>query len=83
MGWPAATTLITAIVGAAVTTVAWAIVPEEPIARAAPSEVVSSREIGEIKARLTAIEESTRQMRVELRSELKEVRQLVQQLLKD
>ena len=82
MGWPAAATLITAVVGAAATTVAWAIVPGEPAPHAAAIEYVSAREIGEIKARLSAIEESNSQMRTELRSDIKDLRELVRQLLK-
>jgi hypothetical protein len=80
LGWPAAATLITALVGAAVTTVAWAIVPPEHAPHAA--EYVSAREIGEVQARLAAIEESHRQMRAELRGDIHELRTLVQQLLK-
>ena len=82
MGWPAAATLITAMVGAAATTVAWAIVPAEQLQHAASVEYVSTREIGEIKARLSAIEESSRQMRSELRSDIKDLRDLMRQLLK-
>jgi hypothetical protein len=82
LGWPAAATLITAMVGAAVTTVAWAIAPLEPAKRAGTVEYVSAREIGEVKARLTAIEESQRQMRTELRGDIQDLRSLVQQLLK-
>ena len=81
MGWPAAATLITAVVGAAATTVAWAIVPAEHVQHAATVEYVSAREIGEIKARLSAIEESNSQMRTELRSDIKDLRELVRQLL--
>jgi len=82
MGWPAAATLITAMVGAAATTVAWAIAPPEQAKRAGAVEYVSAREIGEVKARLAAIEESHRQMRSELRSDIQDLRGLVQQLLK-
>jgi hypothetical protein len=82
MGWPAAATLITVVVGAAASTVAWAMAPGEQVSRAAPVEYVSSREIGEIKARLSAIEESNSQLRSELRSDIKDLRELVRQLLK-
>ncbi|MCG8451237.1 MAG: hypothetical protein MI725_16845 [Pirellulales bacterium] len=82
MGWPAAATLITAFFSAAATTVAWAIVPPETARQSDSVDFVSTREIGEVKARLEAIEESTRQMRTELRSEIKDVRDLVRQLLK-
>ena len=82
LGWPAAATLITAILGAALTTVAWAIVPDADVAEARASDFVSTREIGEVKARLAAIEETNRQMRVELRAEIKDVRDLLRQLLK-
>jgi len=80
MGWPAAATLITAMVGAAATTVAWAVVPGEQVERPAAVEFVSAREIGEIKARLSAIEESNSQMRSELRSDIKDLRELIRQL---
>ena len=83
MGWPAAVTLITAIVGAAATTVAWAVVPPPQKDTPQASEVVSAREIGEVKARLAAIEETSRQMRAELRSDIRDVRELVQQLVQD
>jgi hypothetical protein len=82
MGWPAAATLITAVVGAAATTVACAMAPGEQMSRAASVEYVSSREIGEIKARLSAIEKSNSQLRTELRSDIKDLRELVRQLLK-
>lgn len=82
MGWPAAAALITAMVGAAATTVAWAIGPVDQVQHSAAVEYVSSREIGEIKARLSAIEQSNRQMRTELRSDIKDLRDLVRQLLK-
>jgi hypothetical protein len=42
----------------------------------------SAREIGEVKARLTALEVSTQQLRSELRSDLKELRELVGELVK-
>ncbi len=82
MGWPAAATLITAMVGAAATTVAWAMVPADQVQQAASVEYVSTREIGEIKAQLSAIEESNRQLRSELRGDIKDLRDLVRQLLK-
>ena len=83
LGWPAAATLITGIVGAAVTSLAWAVVPESPSIRPTTQTVVSVREIGEMKARLMAIEESSNVLRAELRSDIKEVREMVQQLLKE
>jgi hypothetical protein len=42
----------------------------------------SAREIVEVKARLTAIEISTQQMRSELRADIKEVRELLGELVK-
>ncbi len=82
LGWPAAATLIAAIVGAAAASFA--------VDRAAPQQVpvvdedrfASGREIAEVKARLTAIEVSTQQLRAELRSDLKEVRELLGRLVK-
>ena len=82
MGWPAAATLITAFFSAAATTVAWAIVPPETARYSGFADFVSTREIGEVKARLEAIEQSTRQMRTELRGDIKDIRDLVRQLLK-
>ncbi len=81
MGWPAAAALITAMVGAAATTFAWAISPKQHD-RPTPAGYASAREIGEVKARLTAIEHTTYEMRTELRSDIKDLRTLVQQILK-
>jgi hypothetical protein len=82
MGWPAAATLIAAMLSAAAASVAWAIAPPDGADRAGTVERVSAREIGEVKARLTAIEQSQRQMRAELRGDIQDLRTLVQQLLK-
>ena len=81
--WPAAATLITAILGAVATTVAWPAVPEEDFASKNARDYVSTGEIGEVQARLVAIEKGNQQMRAELRGEIKEVRDLVRQLLKE
>jgi hypothetical protein len=42
----------------------------------------SGREIAEVKARLTAIEVSTQQMRTELRADIMEVRELLGELVR-
>ena len=81
MGWPAAVTLIAAIVGAAATTLAWAVVPSDQLDRNAQQGIVSARELGEVKARLTALEDSNRLLRTELRNDIKEVREMVRQLI--
>jgi len=81
LSWPAAATLITAMIGVAATSVALAISPSSQEISAG-NHYVTSREVGEIQARLEAIENSSRQMRVELRSDIKELRELVQQFLK-
>lgn len=82
LSWPAAATLITAILGAVATTVALSAEPLEDFASKNARDYVSTREIGEVQARLAAIEKGNQQMRAELRSEIKEVRDLVRQLLK-
>jgi hypothetical protein len=81
LGWPAAATLIAAIVGAAAATFAVGVGD-------APGEFdevryASGREIAEVKARLTAIEVSTQQMRTELRADIQEVRELLGELVKE
>lgn len=83
MGWPAAVTLIAAILGAAATTLTWAVVPANQALPLSPQNTATVRELGEVKARLTALEESSRQMRAELRSDIKEVRDIVRQLMKE
>jgi hypothetical protein len=82
LGWPAAATLITAMVGAAAA--ALAVDFETPRQLDFDgSRYASAREIGEVKARLTAIEVSTQQLRVELRSDIKELRELLSELVKN
>jgi len=82
LSWPAAATLIAAMLGAAATSIALAIAPASSIEPTVENRYATSREIGEVKARLEAIEASSRQLRVELRSDIKELRELVQQVLK-
>lgn len=80
LGWPAAATLITAMVGAAAAALAVGI--EKPLEHNFDgSRYASAREIGEVTARLTAIEASTQQLRVELRSDIKELRELLSELV--
>jgi hypothetical protein len=80
LGWPAAATLITAMVGAAAAALAMGI--EKPLEQGFDeTRYASAREIGEVKARLTAIEASTQQLRVELRSDIKELRELLGELV--
>jgi len=81
LSWPAAATLIAAMIGVAATSVALAIAPSAPEITAG-NRYATSREIGEVQARLEAIENSSRQMRVELRSDIKELREMLQQVLK-
>jgi len=82
LSWPAATTLITAMIGAAATTIALAVAPLSQVNSSGEDCYATSREIGEVKARLEAIEKSSRQTRTELRSDLRELRALIQQVLK-
>jgi len=81
LGWPAAATMIAAMIGAAATSITWAIAPASPADGAAEIRYATSREIGEVKARLDAIEHSSRQMRTELRADIKELRELTQRLI--
>lgn len=81
LSWPAAATIIAALLGVAAASLALAISPSgEPVT--ADSHFATAREIGEVKARLTALEQSTQQLRSELRSDLKELRELVGELVK-
>ncbi len=82
LSWPAAATLIAAMLGAAATSIALAMAPSSQVEISAGNRYATSREVGEVKARLEAIEDSSRQMRTELRSDIKELRELVQQVLK-
>ena len=82
LSWPAAATIIAAMIGAAATSIALAIAPASSSESSAQNRYATSREVGEVKARLDAIENSSRQMRLELRSDIKELRDLVQQVLK-
>ncbi len=74
--------MIAAMIGAAATSIAWAIVPGASADEAAGIRYATSREVGEVKARLEAIEHSSRQLRTELRGDIRELRELTQQLLK-
>ena len=79
LGWPAAATLIAAILGAAAAT--FALDGSDPPRAFDESRYASGREIAEVKARLTGIEVSTQQMRTELRADIKELRELVAELV--
>ncbi len=81
IGWPAASTLIAAMAGAVAAAIALAAAPAD--IAPAPDRFASGREIGEVKARLTAIEQSSRQMRIELRGDIKELRDLIRQWMKE
>ena len=81
LNWPAAATLISAIIGGVATSIALAISPGSQIEFSAANRYATSREMGEVKARLEAIEVSNQQMRTELRSDVKELRELIRQLL--
>lgn len=80
LGWPAAATLIAAIIGAAAASLAVGTEDAEP--HFAESRYASGREIAEVKARLTAIEVSTQQLRTEVRADIKEVRELLAELVR-
>ena len=80
LGWPAAATLIAAMIGAAAASLA--VGTEESERDFDETRYASGREIAEVKARLTAIEVSTQQMRTELRADIKEVRELLGELVR-
>jgi len=82
LGWPAAATIIAAMIGAAAASIALAIAPIAPSDLIATNRFASAREIGEVKARLEGIEAASRQMREELRDDIKELRILIQASLK-
>ena len=82
LGWPAASTLIAAVFGTVATLIAFAFTPAAQLETNSASRFSSGRELGEVKARLTAIEDSNRQLRAELRSDIKDLRDLVQRILK-
>lgn len=79
LGWPAAATLIAAIIGAAAATSAFDSGAEHVFD---DTRYASAREIAEVKARLQAIEISTQQMRTELRGDMKELREMLAQLVR-
>ena len=76
LGWPAAATMIAALVGAVATAFAMTsnVEMEPPI----PQHVSTARELGEVKARLVALENASHQLRIELREDIQELRQLIQ-----
>lgn len=78
LGWPAAATIIAAMIGAVAASIALAIAPSGNPDSASTNQFASAREIGEVKARLEAIEIASRQMRLELRDDIKELRKLIQ-----
>ncbi len=81
LGWPAAASLIAAMVGAAAAALAMGSDAADKNPLLDESRYASAREISEVKARLTAIEVSTQQLRTELRSDIKEVRDMLGQLV--
>lgn len=76
LGWPAAATLIASLVGAATASLALALAPFHD--EGDQSSFASGREIAEVKARLAGIEAAQQ----ELRTDVREVRDLVHQLLR-
>ncbi len=74
LGWPAAATIIAAMIGAVAASIALAMAPSGN----STNRFATAREIGEVKARLEAIEIASRQMRLELRDDIKELRKLIQ-----
>ena len=81
MSWPAAATLIAAIIGAAATSVALAISPD--INDESSGRFATHREIGEVKVRLGALEETSQRMRIEIREDIKDLRLMVQSLMRE
>ncbi|TWU30215.1 hypothetical protein [Bythopirellula polymerisocia] len=75
LGWPAAATLIAALVSASLA-LALAQAQQEPTAE---SQFASAREIGEVKAGLKALERTTEQLRTDIR----ELRELVGRLINE
>ncbi len=82
LNWPAAATMISAMIGAAAASWALATAPAEKGVVADGDRYASAREIGEVKARLTAIELSNQQLRRELRSDIRELRDLLAEVVK-
>jgi hypothetical protein len=80
LGWPAAATLIAAIVGAAAATLT--VDASNSADEFDEARYASGREIAEVKARLTAIEVSTQQLRTELRADIQDVRELLGELVR-
>ncbi len=78
LGWPAAATIIAAMIGAVAASIALAMAPGGDSETTSTSRIATAREIGEVKARLEAIEIASRQMRLELRDDIKELRKLIQ-----
>ena len=80
LSWPAAATIIAAMIGAAAASIALAMAPNGNADSDSTSNnrIAIAREIGEVKARLEAIEIASRQMRIELRDDIKELRKLMQ-----
>jgi len=78
LGWPAAATLIAAMIGAAATSIALAIAPPTTEGVSANNRTATAREIGEVKARLKSLEEISRRMQAEIREDIKDLRVLIQ-----
>ena len=71
------------MIGAAAASIALAMAPSASLDSESLNHIASAREIGEVKARLKAIEASGRQMRQELREDIKELRELIQASLRE
>ena len=78
LGWPAAATIIAAMIGAVAASITLAIAPHSDSGSTSVNRLATAREIGEVKARLKAIETTSHQMRRELRDDIKELRKLIQ-----
>ena len=70
------------MISAVATSIALALTSETPTENGSGNRYATAREIGEVKARLVALENSNQQLRTELRGDIKELRDLIQQLLK-
>ena len=82
LSWPAAATLIASVV--ALMTVVVGVTDSGCIdpRNGNVARYATAREIGEVKARLEALEQSSREMRSELRTDIKDLRDLIQQTLR-
>ncbi len=72
LSWPAAATLITAMIGAAATTVAMTL-SSASVSLPTNDHYATAREMGEVKTRLEALEKSTHRVRMDIRSDVRDL----------